>query len=243
MEKDDAQLIRNILSGADHSHNSNEKIDDLSASMHVFEIRTDAGGLAVNGHTVYVEHGRRLFRWRTGDSEWTDTGLIDTGEPRSGELDKGFKLAVSGETVYVGRRDGKLFQSFDAGNSWKDVTHNLPLHFARFNEIVFVGSTVYVATDTGVLVSQTGEHWSVLTDGTGKRPVIDRFAVDSMAVYGAGDAGLYHLDTYGKWKQVLPSVPGKVISLVVSNNVLYIATDHGGLFHISLEEEWSKASF
>ena len=228
---------------ADHSHNSNEKIDDLSASMHVFEIRTGAGGLAVNGHTVYVEHGRRLFRWRPGDSEWRDTGLIDTGEPRSGELDKGFKLAVSGETVYVGRRDGKLFQSFDAGNSWKDVTHNLPLHFERFNEIVFVGSTVYVATDTGVLVSQTGEHWSVLTDGTGTRPVIDRFAVDSTAVYGAGDAGLYRLDTYGKWRQVLPSVPGKVTSLVVSNNVLYIATDHGGLFHISLEEEWSKASF
>jgi len=190
-----------------------------------------------------VEYERRLFRWRPGDSEWIDTGLIDTGEPRKDERDRGFKLAVSGETVYVGKRDGKLFQSLDAGNSWKDVTSNLPLHFERFKEIVFVGSTVYVATDTGVLVSQTGEHWSVLTDGTGRHPVIDRLAGDSTSVYGAGDAGLYRLDDRGKWKQVFPSVPGKVNSLVVSNNTLYIATDHDGLFHISLEEDRLKANF
>ena len=211
--------------------------------MHVFEIRTVTGGLAVNGHTLYVEYERRLFRWRPGDSEWTDTGLIDTGEPRKDKPDRGFKLAVSGETVYVGKRDGKLFQSLDAGNSWKDVTSNLPLHFERFNEIDFVGSAVYVATDTGVLVSQTGEHWSVLTDGMGRRPVIDRLAGDSTSVYGAGDAGLYRLDDRGKWKQILPSVPGKVNSLVISNNTLYIATDHDGLFHISLEEEGLKANF
>ncbi len=227
----------------ERSFNNDEKSDHLPTSSNSIEMHIEIIGLAASGQTLYMEYNGRLFRWRPGDLEWRDTGLVDTGESRSDELDRGFKLAVSGETVYVGRRDGKLFQSFDAGNSWKDVTHNLPLHFERFNEIVFVGSTVYVATDTGVLVSQTGEHWSVLTDGTGTRPVIDRFAVDSTAVYGAGDAGLYRLDTYGKWRQVLPSVPGKVISLVVSNNVLYIATDHGGLFHISLEEEWSKASF
>ena len=129
-----------------------EKSDNVSTPMHFkfTEMHIAAGGLAVNEHTLYVEAGRRLFRWRPGDVEWIDTGLIDAGS--------GFKLAVSGETVYVGKRDGKLLQSLDAGNSWKDVTFNLPLHFERFNEIIFVGSTVYVATDTGVLVSQTGEH-------------------------------------------------------------------------------------
>ena len=227
--------------------NNDEKSDHLPTSsnsieMHI-EMHIEIIGLAVSGQTLYMEHNGRLFRWRPGDLEWRDTGLVDTSESRSDELDRSFKLAVSGETVYVGRRDGKLFQSFDAGNSWKDVTLNLPLHFERFNEIVFVDSAVYIATDTGVLVSQTGEHWSVLTDGMGTRPVIDRFAVDSTRVYGAGDTGLYRLDTYGKWRQVLPGVPGKAISIVISNNTLYIATDHGRLFHISLEEEWSNASF
>lgn len=228
---------------AEHSHNNIEKNDISPVSVHTFDISTQTGGLGVSGDTLYAEYERRLFRWRPGDLEWTDTGLMDTGESRNGEPDRGFKLAVSGETVYVGKRDGKLFQSLDAGNSWKDVTSNLPLHFERFNEIVFVNSTVYVATDTGVLVSQTGEHWSVLTDGMGTRPVIDRLVENSTGIYGASDAGLYRLDNRGKWKQVSPSVPGKVTSLVVSNNTLYIATDHGGLFHISLEEERLKASF
>ena len=95
--------------------------------------------------------------------------------------------------MYVGKRDGKLFQSLDEGNSWKDVTPILPLRFTRFKEIVFAGSTVYVATDEGVLASQNGEHWRVLTDEMGERPVIDRFAVDHTHVYSAGDAGVYRL--------------------------------------------------
>ena len=63
-------------------------------------------GFAVTGQTFYAEWKRRLFKWKHGDSEWTDTGLIDDSEPLKG-FDRGFKLAVSGDTVYVGKRDGK----------------------------------------------------------------------------------------------------------------------------------------
>ena len=154
------------------------------------------------------------------------------------QLNSGFKLAVSAETVYVGKRDGRLFQSLDGGDSWRDVTASLPLHFTRFNEIVFVGATVYVATDEGVLSSQNGEYWRVITDKMDARIVIDRFAVDGTTVYGAADTGIYRLE--GEWQQISPEVPDKVISLVVSNDRLYIATEQRGLFHISLgEEEWT----
>ena len=197
-----------------------------------------AGGFAVGNGTFYVEYKRELFRWRLGDSEWTNTGLLDTSENLGDKLDTGFKLAVSGETVYVGKRAGHLFQSLDEGNSWRDITSNLPLRFSHFNEIIFVGSTVYVATDTGVLTSQTGESWRVLTDGMGTRIVIDRFAVDGATIYGAGDTGLYRLDTRGHWQQISPSVPDKVISLVISNDRLYIATQQYGIFHRPLGEEY-----
>jgi photosystem II stability/assembly factor-like uncharacterized protein len=151
-------------------------------------------------------------------------------------------LAASAETVYVGKRDGKLFQSFDSGNSWRDITLILPLRFTHFKEIVFAGPTVYVATDTGVLTSQNGEHWRVLTDGMGQRPIIERLTVDGTTVYGAGDVGVYHLGSRGKWEQVSPSVPGKVTSLAINNNRLYVVAARRGLFHISLDEKFREVS-
>ena len=114
-----------------------------------------------------------------------------------------------------------------------------PYHstFRSFKEIVFAGSTVYVATDKGVLASQNGEHWRVLTDRAGERILIDRLAVDHVSVYGAGDTGVYRLDTRGKWEQILPNVPSKIAALVVNNNKLYISTERIGMFHIPLEDK------
>ena len=120
--------------------------------------------LTANRDVFYVEYKRRLFKWRLGDPEWTNTGLIDTGEGVDKDFYTGFKIAVSGDTVYVGKREGQLLRSLDGGNSWRDITSNLPLDFAHFKEIVFSGSTLYVATDKGVLVSETGEYWRVITD-------------------------------------------------------------------------------
>ena len=194
------------------------------------------GGFAVSGETVYMEYLRGLFKWTRGDPKWTNTGLIDLGKGSTGGSRTGFELATSQGTVYVGKRDGKLFQSLDKGKSWRDITPNLPLHFTHFKEIVFVGSTVYVATDKAVLASQRGEHWHVLSDGMGARGVIKKFAVDHTNLYGAGEGGIYRLDDRDKWEQLSPNVPDKVISLVVSNGRLYIATQHRGMFHVPLEE-------
>lgn len=190
------------------------------------------GAFVVSGEIFYTEYRRKLFKWQFGDSDWIDTGLVDTNEHPEDDLKCGFRLAVSGETVYVGKRNGRLFQSLDSGNSWKDITPNLPLRFTCFKEIVFAGAAVYVATDTGVLVSHTGRHWSLIKDDI----IIDQFAVDGTTVYGAGDKGIYRLDVHGDSEQISPSVPGKVRSLVVDRNRLYVATERRGMFHISLEE-------
>ena len=210
--------------------------------------REGIGAFAVSGKTLYAEYKRQLFKWQPGDSGWKDTGLLDTGESPEPDLKCGFRLAVSGETVYVGKRDGRLLQSLDAGNSWRDITPNLPSRFTCFKDIVFVGPTVYIATDSGVLASTSvdnwgGEHWRVIADEV----VIDRFAVDGtttppkniqkIQIYGAGDTGVYRLDVHDKWKPISQVVPGQVLSLVVDRDRLYVATKHRGMFHISLEEE------
>ena len=219
-------------------YNRMEMDSRLVTALRSAATRATTGGFAISDGTFYVEYQRILFKWKTGDSEWTNTGLIDlTEKSRRGiPWRQGFRLAAAGETVYVGKRDGTLFQSLDEGDSWRDITPNLPLHFTHFKEILFVGATVYVATDEGVLTSQNGEHWRVLTDEMGARPVIDRFAVDHTDVYGAGDAGVYRLDAHNKWEQVSPSIRRRIDALVVSNNKLYIDLMQGGLSHIPLEK-------
>ena len=192
--------------------------------------------VAISHNAFYMEYKRKLFKWRFGDPEWTDTGLIDTGEQLDETGHQGFKIAVSRENVYVGKRDGRLFQSFDEGSNWRDVTPNLPLRFTHFKEIAFSGSTVYVATDEGVLVSDTGEHWRVIKDRADTRVVITHFALDGTQVYGVGDTGVYRLEARGRWEQVSSKVAGKILALAVTNGRLYSAVKGRGLFHISLEE-------
>ena len=194
--------------------------------------------VAVCNDVFYAEQERRLFKWRLGDPKWTNTGLTDMSQQQFYEtLNTELKLAVSGETVYVGKRDGKLFQSLDEGSSWRDVTPSLPLHFTRFNEITFVGSTVYVATDAGVLSSETGAHWRVLTGNMGTRPIIDRFAVVGTTIYGVSTIGAYRLDTGNQWKKIASEALGETVALAVINDKLYSAIEDRGIFHISLEEE------
>ena len=212
------------------------KNSKLKSVLRYLTTSVRVGGFAARDETVYVEYLRGLFKWTLGDPKWTNTGLIDLGKRSTRGSGNRFELATSGGTVYVGKREGKLFQSLDKGKSWRDITPNLPLHFTHFKEIVFVGTTVYVATDEAVLASQSGEHWHVLTDGMGARVVIEKFVVDHTNVYGTGDTGVYRLDTHDKWKQISPNVPDKVISLVISNSRLYIATQRRGIFHIPLEE-------
>lgn len=198
--------------------------------------------LAISGDAFYVEYDRRLLKWKYGDPAWTDTGLVDLGEESDDVFIKGLKLAALGETLYVGKRDGRLVRSQDGGINWRDVTSNLPFHFTAFKEIVFVGTTLYVATDAGVFVSETGEDWHAITNRRGTpivitRLITDYLAVDGPIVYGVGDLGAYRLEVDGRWHHFSPEVPGKIVSLGIMNNKLYSATNNQGIFQISLSED------
>ena len=188
------------------------------------------GNFAVSGKTFYMEYNYKLYRWKPGETEWFYTGVEETIELSRDNVRSGFKIAASDETVYVGKRDGHLWQSVDGGDTWNDVTSNLPLSVEHFEEIVFTGSTVYVATDKGVFNSEDGGVWSVLDDGTGAPIIIKSLATSRDSVYGANNEGIYYLqrDT-NTWEQVTPEVSGAVTSFVVDEGMFYVGTERQGV--------------
>ena len=210
--------------------------DNISAYMwHLLQKKnTEIGAFAVDGGTFYAEYNHRLFRWKPGTPEWIDTEFVG--------ISPKFALAVSGKTIYAGKTNGRLFQSFDSGDNWKDITSTLPIRFAHFKEIIFAGSTICIATDKGVLISQTGEHWHVITDKNRSPTIIDKFAVDGTTIYGVGDSGAYRLDAHSEWRLLSRDVPNNILSLVVNNDRLYVGTHDRGMFHISVKEHMDIAN-
>ena len=150
---------------------------------------------------------------------------------------KGLTLAVSGNTVYTGKREGDLFLSVDDGDTWRDVTDNLVFPFGYFKEIRFAGSTVYVSTDMGVMRSSDGETWNVLTDTDGSRLIMDQIAVDGMTTYGVCDSGIYQVDNQtNTWKQITPELPHTATALAIDNDMIYIGTKQNGVLRLQRDE-------
>ena len=193
------------------------------------------GAFAVSGDTFYMEYNYKLFRWEPGDTEWYDTEQEETVELSQGLAFGELKLAASENTVYVGKRDGHLVVSFDKGNNWIDLTPSLPLTVKAFHDMVFLGSTVYVATDAGVAASSDGKQWRAITDATGTSLIIGRLAVDGTTLYGVSKTGVHQLKN-GAWKEVASEVPERVSSLAVDGNVLYVGTQSSGVLHFNLNE-------
>ena len=195
------------------------------------------GNFAVSGETYYMEYNYKLFRWKPGDTRWSDTGVEETCELTRENMVQRFKIAASGEIVYVGKRDGHLVQSLDGGDSWNNITSNLPLSVEYFNQIALADATVHVATDKGVFNSKDGVVWNAITDKVGESIIIKSLATAEDTVYGANDDGIYHLEMgTGTWEQIVPEIPGAITSLVVDRDAFYVGTEHRGVLRFERAE-------
>ena len=194
------------------------------------------GGFAVSDGTFYLEYNFKLFRWEHGDLEWYDTEQEETVELSLDIAKKKLKLAASGNTVYVGKRDGHLIGSFDKGTNWLDFTPALPFPVKVIGEIVFVGAIVYVATDAGVASSESGKNWRAVTDADRTNLVMEHLAVDGTSLYGIDmEKGVYRLDS-GSWEQIVSEIPNYITSLAIEGNTLYVGTSNNGMLHFTLEK-------
>ncbi len=206
----------------------------------IIEEWTTNGTFTVADDTVFMEYRHKLYRWRRGETAWHNTGLEDIKgiSPIEG---KGLTLAVSGNTVYAGKREGALFLSQDSGDTWRDVTENLVFPFGYFKEILFAGSTVYVSTDMGAMRSNDGETWHVVTDTDGNRLIMDRIAVNGALAYGVCDSGVYQVDNQtNAWKQIAPELPHTATSFAIDaidGDIFYIGTKQNGVLRFQLNDQ------
>ena len=204
----------------------------------IMEERLTNGGFTIADNTVFMEYRRKLFKWHRSERQWFDTGLVDsTDRDRGADTSKGFTLAASHNVVYAGKRDGSLFQSLNSGDSWKEVTADLPFSFAYFQDIVFAGTTVYLITDQGVMNSLDGITWNALTDTEGNRIPISRIAVEGSSIYGVCNQGVYRINPKtDTWTQISPEVADEVTAFAVDRGILYIGTRHSGVLRLHLNE-------
>ena len=223
------------------AENNNVDIDKVQEQWKVDrhrvmeEWRTN-GTLTCTDDTIFMEYRHKLYRWRRGETAWHDTGLEDI-EGISPIEGKGLTLAVSGNTIYAGKREGDLFLSVDDGDTWRDVTENLVFPFGYFKEILFAGTTVYVSTDMGVMYSNDGETWHVLTDADRNRLIMDRIAVDGTTTYGVCDSGVYQADHQTAWKQIAPELPHTATAFAVDGDTFYIGTKQNGVLRFQRDDQ------
>ena len=208
-----------------------QRFKDLAEPLKGIDIITS---MAISGKTFYVVYNSRLLKWKQGLTKWVDTGL-DTREGNP----TGFCLGTSGKTVYVGRIDGRLFQSLNEGEAWTDITKELPIRFEVFIDITFSGSRVFIATDKGVLTSPKGKQWRVIKDENGKNVSMLCLVDDRSEVYGAESSGIYRFNSNKyEWERISPEVPDRSVQNIdIHNDKLYITTYLRGIFQIPVKQE------
>ena len=211
----------------------------LSDEHLITEEGSPSGTFALTNDTVFMEYKRKLFRWRRGETAWHDTGLEDSGHPSfPNHTARELTLAVSGNTLYAGKRDGDLFRSVDNGDTWQDITASLAFPFGYFKDIRFAGATVYISTDMGVMCSRDGETWHVLTDADRTRPVMDQIAVDGITAYGVCDNGVYQVDYYtNTWEPITSELPYTATAFAVVDDTFYIGTKQNGVLRFQRDNQ------
>ena len=192
--------------------------------------------LAISGETFYIvgQMGGKewLYRWRVGEDLWTQL------MPQPDLFGWG-ALAVSGRTVYISAVRGKLFRSVDEGDTWTEVSQNLPNWSQEIGayDLTFIGETIYAKAGSGGGCSTDGgETWTPIIVAGLPGGYIEMQLVNDTTLYGTSSHGVFRL-THGSdsWEQIAPT-QRDIMSLTYDGTTFYIGTHAEGVFRLSLNE-------
>ena len=146
---------------------------------------------------------------------------------------------MSGRTVYISTVRGKLFRSVDEGDTWTEVSQNLPNWNQEIGtyDLAFIGETIYAkAGSGGGRSTDGGETWIPIIVAGLPGGYIEMQLVDGTTLYGTSSHGVFRL-THGSdsWEQIAPT-QRDVTSLAFDGTTFYIGTNAEGIFRLSLAE-------
>ena len=219
------------------SEDQADKSQDLSTSEDGFEElrllrdRPRIYEMVVNNNKFYLENNRLLYQWSPEKYEWIDIGL----EVGNSKYYFGHNIAIMEDNIYVGRRDDRLLHTDDGGKTWRDITSNLNVDSARTQDIMFIGSDIYVATDRGVITLDDNENWRLISDVAGRNISLDLLCEDTDNIYGVNRHGLYRLEkSKQQWKRISQPLPDDVQQILISDNKFFVLTDSRGIFSMPI---------
>ena len=195
--------------------------------------------LAISGETFYIvgQMGGKewLYRWRVGEDLWTQL------MPQQDLFGWG-TLAVSDRTIYISAVRGKLFRSVDEGDTWTEMSQNLPNWDREIGtyDLAFVGDTIYAkAGSGGGRSTDSGETWTPIIVAGLPGGYIEMQLVEGKTLYGTSSHGIFRLTQRSdSWELIAPIQPVQhlVKSLAFDGTMFYIGTEAEGVFRLSLDE-------
>ena len=193
---------------------------------------------AVGGGIFYAKYAGRLFKWKPGNPEWIDTGLvgIDTGLVG---IDSGSALAVSGKTVYAGKSNGKLLHFFKGK----------PLYASKPNGKVFKprdAKTFYANKPNAQLFQSVdgGDSWK---DITSMLPIsiayFKEITFAGSTICIATDKGTLISQTGEHWR-IIPNetaIPTVINRFTADSTTIYGIGDRGA-YRLDAHYKWELLS-
>ncbi len=135
-----------------------------------FPLVQDQGTNTYDSNTIYVTNGLHIDVTKNHGTTWVQrdvTALTGTYNISDLEVDpRNRDIVYATNSDYGNGINGHVFVSLNAGQSWQDITNNLPDLPVWKLVIDPRNGTLYVGTDEGVYVStNAGGTWSVFGSG------------------------------------------------------------------------------
>jgi photosystem II stability/assembly factor-like uncharacterized protein len=161
----------------------------------------------------------------------------------------GYAAALLGSSHFMllGCENGGVYRSTDAGNTWFYAFTGLSGRGPGGYAFAELGTSVFVATGTGIAVSfDQGATWSAADNGLAWGSVITGFAVGSSGkIFASGSEGVYRSNDSGAtWVKSATGLTDSLMSSVLVNGpYIFAGTHESGIFRSTDDGvTWAEAS-